>query len=46
MLWKIPVFCFTLYMAVNVVAATYLFFKEKNEVKIIMDAIDNADKEG
>ena len=45
MLWKIPVLCFILYMAVNVVAATYLFFKEKNEVKIIIDAMEKADKE-
>ena len=45
MLWKIPVFCFIPYMAVNVIAATYLFFKEKSEVKLIMDAIENADKE-
>ena len=45
MLWNIPVFCFALYMAVNVVAATYLFFKEKNEVKLIIDAMEKADKE-
>tara|TARA_R110002074_G_scaffold327318_1_gene497788 strand:- start:772 stop:912 length:141 start_codon:yes stop_codon:yes gene_type:complete len=46
MIWKIPVFCFALYMAVNVVAVTYLFFKEKNEVKMIIDAIEQADEEG
>ena len=45
MIWKIPLFCFVLYAAVNVVAATYLFFKEKNEVKLIMNAIEEADEE-
>ena len=46
MIWKIPLFCFVLYMTVNIVAATYLFFKEKNEVKLIMNAIEDADEEG
>lgn len=45
MLWKLPVFCFALYMAVNVIAVTYLFFKEKNEVQMIINAIEDADKE-
>tara|TARA_Y100000593_G_scaffold39620_1_gene76488 strand:+ start:1407 stop:1559 length:153 start_codon:yes stop_codon:yes gene_type:complete len=46
MIWKIPVLCLALYLAVNIVAATYLFFKEKNEVEMIVNAIENADKEG
>ena len=46
MIWKVLIFCVALYVAVNVVVATYLFFKEKNEVKLIMDAIESADKEG
>ena len=46
MIWKIPVLCLALYLAVNIVAATYLFFKEKNEVETIVNAIENADKEG
>tara|TARA_R100000664_G_scaffold29059_1_gene40651 strand:+ start:1615 stop:1827 length:213 start_codon:yes stop_codon:yes gene_type:complete len=46
MIWKIPVLCLALYLAVNIVAATYLFFKEKNEMEMIVSAIENADKEG
>ena len=46
MIWKIPVLWLALYLAVNIVAATYLFFKEKNEVEMIVNAIENADKEG
>ena len=46
MIWKIPVFCAVLYMAVNIVAVTYLFFKEKNEVQMIVDAIEHEDGEG
>tara|TARA_R110002110_G_scaffold167033_4_gene368046 strand:+ start:103 stop:243 length:141 start_codon:yes stop_codon:yes gene_type:complete len=46
MIWKIPVLCFALYMAVNIIAVTYLFFKEKNEVQMIIDAIECADEEG
>ena len=45
MIWKIPLFCFVLYTAVNVIAVAYLFFKEKNEVKLIMNAIEEADEE-
>ena len=46
MIWKIPVLCLALYLAVNIVAATYLFFKEKNEADMIVNTIQKPDKEG
>ncbi len=45
-LLKILLVCAMFYLSVNVVVATYLFFKEKNEADMIVNTIQKPDKEG
>jgi len=41
---KILLFCAMLFIGANVIAATYVFFQQKNEAKRITDAFEEANK--
>ena len=42
---KILLFCATLFIGANVIAATYVFFQQKNEAKRITDALEEVNRE-
>ena len=42
---KILLFCAMVFIGANVIAATYLFFKQKNEAQRITNALEEANKE-
>jgi len=45
MVWKILLFAFALYVGMNLIAILYIFHKERKEVELIINAIEEADKE-